>query len=654
MILKDFQKVKKAAKEKNIDFIINYLLKLDDLETFRAFKHQKILYNLARHDKFSIIAETYLSCASKIPLVDSRQESLYIDFVIVTSLIIAKAENEITLIIESLKDCHLFDVLLSLVKWMYNTVTKISKKPYSLLNEKNLEKLNNIDKASYINTVLHKINAELVDLNLSVTRLIYYLVNNLSNQNTKSGKFIENKTIEKLVTFSSCLEAIYYRVDQVSYDELSISNVDFENHTITLEFQDINLQIARQTGIRRLIAKIQKEPRSLRFFIERYKEITKDIIIGYINFYQSIGLRINKSDEEIIKDSFNLLSQYFSYEDEILLLSHDSISEIDAIYLMAVELLCQINVLSNIVISDDPLDFGELLFGVNFKVLEEYLSQMIDIQYIKKAFPLFYSESPIKLLDLKTKPLFFTKDGEVLGVLSLAQYWASTGSVNIRRQIIKGDYLGKKYGEVLEEYLEQIFTDYKWNILGRQIKIKINGSLLTDVDLIVENYGLILLIQIKGISESRVPYEYWKCKIKIQEGVEQAKLASEYLTIESQLLKGLLTKRNISLEKISVIQPIVITPDITFNGWNISNIPVICLDYILSILNGAKLEIVSKDQKIIETNYFLSPEPTADEIINLLKKPYYQIIESMNITTSHKDDYLVGIKFEIPELLFNI
>jgi len=337
-----------------------------------------------------------------------------------------------------------------------------------------------------------------------------------------------------------------------------------------------------------------------------------------------------------------------------LLCSCESVSEIDAIYLVAIEFLCQIIVLNSIEISDDPLDFGELIFGVNFRVFEAYLSQIIDLQYIKKSFPLFYAENPLKLIDLKTKPLFVTKKGEILGVLELACHWLSARSVNLRRQIIKGDYLGKNYGEILEEYLEQIFDEHHWNILGRQIKLKKNGSILSDIDLIVEKCGLILLIQIKGISESRTPYEYWKSKIKIKEGVEQAVLAGKYVTLESQMLKGLVKKKNISQNKITIIQPIVITPAFTFSGWNKNNIPVLSLDYILSILNGAKSEIISKDNEIIETKYFLSQEPTADEIVSLLKNPYYQLIESTNITTKIREDYLPGFKFEVPELMFSL
>lgn len=654
MILKDFQKVKKAAKEKDINFLINYLSKLDDFETFRAFKHQKILYNLARHDKFTILAEIYLSCASKISCIDLKQESLYIDFVIVTSIMIEKIENEINQIIAPIRDYHLLDVLLPLVKWIHKTAINIQKKHFSLFNEKDYYELNNTDKASYYNTILHNLNAELVDLDLSTTRLMHYLVNFLSDQGDYSGDFINDEIIEKLVSLSSCLEAITYRVDQVSYDELTVSNVDFENKTITLDFGDIDLQIARRVGIRRRIANFQKERQSFRFFIERYKDIAIDTIIHCKNFYQSVGYTFIKSDEQLKKQILNVLSQYFNYEDEILSSSYGSDSEIDAVYLVAIEVICQIIVLGNIKISDDPLDLGELIFGVNFKSYEEYLSQIIDLQYIKKSFPLFYSENPTKLIDLKTKPLFVTRNGQMIGSLMLAEHWVSTRSVNLRRQIIKGDYLGKKYGEILEEYLEQIFDVYQWNILGRQIKIKKNGMLLTDVDLVVERVGLILLIQIKGISESRTPYEYWKSKIKIQEGVVQAKLAGEHLNIESQILKGLLDKKDISLKKIIIIQPIVITPDSTFNGWNINNIPILSLDYILSILQGGKSEIITNKQKKLETKYYLSQGPTADEIISLLKKPYYQIIESTNITTSHKDSYLTGIKFEVPEILFNI
>ena len=196
-------------------------------------------------------------------------------------------------------------------------------------------------------------------------------------------------------------------------------------------------------------------------------------------------------------------------------------------------------------------------------------------------------------------------------------------SLFIRQNLINGGDISKKYGSYMEGLIEAVFRERGWSIIARGHKIKEKNNTVTDCDLITYKNGLLLLIQIKSSSKGKSPYDNWCVKNTIKKGVEQCKKCIEKFNLDDENIKDLIKNKGINIESIDNIQAVVVTPNYHFNGINIEDIPIINFGYLISLLNGAKIELINEDFEIIKTsNPYLDECWNSNEFIDLIRNPF--------------------------------
>lgn len=85
----------------------------------------------------------------------------------------------------------------------------------------------------------------------------------------------------------------------------------------------------------------------------------------------------------------------------------------------------------------------------------------------------------------------------------------------------------------------------------------------------------------------------------------------------------MIKNNGINIERIDNIQAVVVTPNYHFNGIDIEDIPIINFGYLISLLNGAKIELINQDFEIIKTSTpYLDDYWNSNEFINLIRNPF--------------------------------
>ncbi len=353
-------------------------------------------------------------------------------------------------------------------------------------------------------------------------------------------------------------------------------------------------------------------------------------------------------DRDLINAQLDEYFKHFGYEDELLIVSSVGIQNlyqeispkeksllpiatdekiVEALYYVGISLICQMIVLKEL---NNVLDSPILYYRIPIDITKEYLFQVVDEHIIDKAFDLFISSYPdIRRMDMLSKPLIKNKDGEVYGLYPFVTImdWGSA----IRNTLIIGGKIGDGFGRIWEYYIKNTFELYSWNIICQDKKIFRDGKIITDLDLMAEKNGIVLLIQTKSISNVGTIYEHWKARNTIKKAIMQAQLAATYIDFTTLDMTNLLKDVGKSLGDIKKIQPIVIIPSVMFSGWTNDEIPVVGFDRLLAILEKEKTS-----DSVDEFDNLFSPDNLLEPEWGRLKKVY-------------RREYL-GFDFVIPDL----
>lgn len=138
-----------------------------------------------------------------------------------------------------------------------------------------------------------------------------------------------------------------------------------------------------------------------------------------------------------------------------------------------------------------------------------------------------------------------------------------------------------------EKIIRRVTNQYGWKTIPHSIKIKENGRILTDVDLIAFRSGVVIVGQIKVASCGRTPFEIWKAKQTISKALVQAQISAEALNKDQQLLFSILKKHHAitSKKEIKAIVPLIITRSSFYIGMGqTSGIATISLDMFHQIM----------------------------------------------------------------------
>jgi hypothetical protein len=193
-------------------------------------------------------------------------------------------------------------------------------------------------------------------------------------------------------------------------------------------------------------------------------------------------------------------------------------------------------------------------------------------------------------------------------------------NLSVREALIKGGMLGKNFGAIWEDFLSKQFEGTDWKVVRRNVKLKKDGKLITDVDLILLRNDLLLIVQIKALIGSGITiYDHWKNRQTIQFGCSQAKIAVDFLNSNTDWLISICGKK--AATGIKFIQPVVLTNIDQLNGWIFEEVPVISEVTRKAICYGSKVDYFDAHTGAVKhTHHFVKKdELNTDTIQRLLK-----------------------------------
>lgn len=185
-----------------------------------------------------------------------------------------------------------------------------------------------------------------------------------------------------------------------------------------------------------------------------------------------------------------------------------------------------------------------------------------------------------------------------------------------------------KFGKSFESFVRRRLVDLNWKTVKNGIKIKKQGNIVTDIDLLSYHNGIVLIGQIKTAHCGRSFYQIWKAKQPIDKAIKQVNLSMDRIKEDPNIIYSNLKREKIisSKDQIKSIIPIIITSSDYFLGYNKDNITVLgfeMLDQILCMINPDAQNHKIKES-ITNPFAFFNISKLDNKIISEIDKPEFQ------------------------------
>lgn len=620
-------KIKKEIKNENFDIVIKYIKEIQDEITFRELKEQKIINQISDKGEIKLIYDTYLECASKIKNINLVKEMLYLDFIIITSNIKNRNSNVIYNQISNLKKYNKISCLQDILCWLEHKEEEIIKQSKVEFNNEKTE----INKRN-VESCIHQLNARVIELLNVGARVITNIVNNLDEDGFNF--VLKYNEIENLFGAHGIYQINEYIIDKVAYGELTPSEVDFESYMCKFDYSDYELIKVRYGQIRRNISsQILKAEHKSSIVRDTFEEFAVQFITDFLQIYkENYGCKFCTRESEIINELKVRINE-FTDDDDLILLSYGSNKKVIALYSLALALLSISIIEYNITYVAEPSIRERVLFYVPFEWIIDYIKEMYNISIDNEMLLLFCIDNKVKnSREILKKPFLLTESNLLFGFKMYTRSFEWLG--NIRNNFIKGDKISNVIGSRWESIIGDIVESFNWNILGEGVILRENGKTITDIDLLAERDGIILLIQAKGIGNSTSPYELWKAKNTVKDGINQAIISMEFISKNDKFIINLLNSNKIKVDTVKKIIPIVVTPNIKFSGWQDKNISVVSVGDLIIMLQAMEYHDNLEEKYLVINNY-------SNNILDISK-----------ISITYEKINLSGFNFFIPDLDF--
>ncbi|MEN6328475.1 MAG: hypothetical protein ABFD18_19975 [Syntrophomonas sp.] len=223
----------------------------------------------------------------------------------------------------------------------------------------------------------------------------------------------------------------------------------------------------------------------------------------------------------------------------------------------------------------------EMLWGdyISDDEFEEYYNMILENKIIQEIFAVVGN-------DILIGRWQFDNDFSIVETVKAITFDASK-SVKAGQN---SNHFGK---DVFEKVIRGSLSSYGWKVLPFSVKIKCNGKIATDLDLVAYNQGIVILGQVKVANCGRSRYDIWKTKHTINKAVEQINLSMSRIHEDSNLIYSALKNQGNTLKKeeIKKIIPVVITSSSLFMELDeSSNISIISYDMLCESMYHANEE----------------------------------------------------------------
>jgi hypothetical protein len=503
---------------------------------------------------------------------------------------------------------------------------------------------------------LHDLNGALNDVGFAVARAVNECSRvALIETERRLGKEQRNLAayvLRRVVKSAGQVNSFEWFFDSVAYGDFVVAECGATpSLTFRLEFADARRYLLQTLAIRRRLVLTLNQRREPRYVREKLEETRRPALNQAVDHYLSevgsptvVNVDLTRAEADS-KQSLALIDA----ADDLLFAASRFDPKVAAYYIIAMAMRCY-SVAARAIRADPRTGARSGLASpaIPLAQIACRIDDSADGLWVATALENLTSELPARShFALMDRP--FVKDGLYVARPFLGGDFG-TWNITVRESLIQGGALGKDIGAIWEDFYAGSFADSDWRIVGRGVKLKRDGHVLTDVDLLLLREDLLLVVQIKAmIGSGATVYDHWKNRQTIELGCAQARIAAEFLEADANTLVSLCGKRGAA--RVKHVQPVVLTNVHHFDGWTSDDVPVIGEVTRKAICEGAKVEYFDGNSgEVLHTHHFVKREDlTTGEILRLLGHPVELDVAAEGTEIQHRMERVGDLTFLIPE-----
>lgn len=185
-----------------------------------------------------------------------------------------------------------------------------------------------------------------------------------------------------------------------------------------------------------------------------------------------------------------------------------------------------------------------------------------------------------------------------------------------------------KFGKNFEMIVRGRLNELNWKTVDGGIKIKSKGKILTDIDLLSFQNGIVLVGQIKTAHCGRSAYQIWKAQQTIDRAIKQVQISLNKIKEDPNLIFSNLKREKIVCCKAEIkrIIPIIITSSDLFLGYNKNNIAVFGFEMLYNILSMLQYDMQGDNliEAITDPFKYFNLSKTDNKVISEIDKPEFR------------------------------
>lgn len=505
---------------------------------------------------------------------------------------------------------------------------------------------------------LHDLNGALNDVASAVARAI----NECSRIALVETKLRLNREqrrratmlLRSVVKFSGEVNSLEWYFDSVSYGDFIVDDCgDSALPTFRFQFADARRYLLRTLAIRRRLVLNFAQRRGPRYLREKLREFEPLVLDQAVDYYlrevgaSTLGNVDLARARAVAEASLTLVDA----EDDLLFAASRMDSKVAVYYLVAMAMRWYAGAAH--AVRADPRGATQRALAsptIPLAQIADGIKDGTDGSWAASALESLTSELPARShFVLLNRP--FVRDGPHIARPLLGGELGTWNAV-VREVMIQGGALGKDVGAIWEDFYAGCFAESDWRIVGRGVKLRKNGQVLTDVDLLLLREDLLLVVQIKAlIGSGATVYDHWKNRQTIEFGCSQGRVAAGFFDSEPKALVSLCGKH--AAAGIKHVQPIVLTNLDHLDGWWFNDVPVIGEVTRKAICQGSKVEYFDGNSgEVLHTHHFVKREDlTTEVILQLLRQSVEIEIAAEGIETGRSEQRVGDLTFLMPEFV---
>lgn len=434
----------------------------------------------------------------------------------------------------------------------------------------------------------------------------------------------------QLVVLAGEQNSLDYAVDMVSFGEWYVEEIRGSPESyVRLNYVDPRLNLLRTLAIRRHLVLMHAGHRQRRLVRDHLASHAASVLRRAIRYFEEKTRPVDLTEFELLEQEARAKNFLLSIdaEDDLLFAAARGSYRLAAFYTAAAAIRWFAQG-ADIVRRKLPERLGRQLKAprIPFDVIVRIFANTEDKREVfEEALRAASVVTPVgRHSALLKRPFVIEKTN---AVRTFVPAGVGLWNVAVREAIIDGGVVGKNLGEIWEDFLAHTFEQAQWKVVGKRIRLRRGGLVVSEIDLLVLKYGLLLVAQIKAVTgPGETPYGFWKNRLAIQAGCRQARSAAQILVGEPERLRSIASGK--IADEVERIVPVVFTNADELDGCLLNGVPVLGEVGRKSITRGSSVDFIeSHSGKILETKHFVREEDLSlEKVLWILDHPVETLI----------------------------